>query len=215
MQKAFIFDFDATLVDSKDVIYKCFEKITMIIAPERVGEIKKIIIGPPLEETAKEILGSEYLDKVNTFTKMFIQLHDQNVTNFSKPFPKVIETLKKLHSSNIPMAIATNKREIPTYELINHYGWFDFFRFIECSNSNNNKRNKTEMISEIIKKNALFANASLVGDTKGDGLSAQKNNIPFIYAAYGYGKETKWDKIEMYKSINKFDEILNETEINI
>ena len=27
----------------------------MIIAPERVGEIKKIVIGPPLEETAKEI----------------------------------------------------------------------------------------------------------------------------------------------------------------
>ena len=45
----------------------------------------------------------------------------------TQPYPDVIETLKKLHSKNIPMAVATNKRLAPTNKLIDHFGWNDYF----------------------------------------------------------------------------------------
>ena len=57
MSKAIIFDFDGTLVDSEKAIYKCFQSITRHIAPERASYAKNILIGPPLRETASEILG--------------------------------------------------------------------------------------------------------------------------------------------------------------
>jgi phosphoglycolate phosphatase len=59
LSKAIIFDFDGTLVDSEKAIYECFKSITKRIAPERERYAKNILIGPPLRDTASEILGPE------------------------------------------------------------------------------------------------------------------------------------------------------------
>ena len=55
MNKCWIFDFDGTLVDSEKHVRETFLKITKEIAPERTEIAAKVLIGPPLEETAKEI----------------------------------------------------------------------------------------------------------------------------------------------------------------
>ena len=57
MKKYWIFDFDGTLINSEKHVRETFLKITKEIAPERLVFAKKVVIGPPLEETAKEILG--------------------------------------------------------------------------------------------------------------------------------------------------------------
>ena len=55
MNNCWIFDFDGTLVDSEKYIRETFIKITKEIAPEREDFAVKVVIGPPLNETAKEI----------------------------------------------------------------------------------------------------------------------------------------------------------------
>ena len=66
---AFIFDFDGTLVNSETAIYQCFIEITKQLAPDRIEIAKNILIGPPLRETAAEILGLDHQDKLNQFFK--------------------------------------------------------------------------------------------------------------------------------------------------
>ena len=110
MSKAIIFDFDGTLVDSEKAIYECFQSITKRIAPERERYAKNILIGPPLRDTASEILGPEHQDSLDKFVQSFITMHDEQVIRHTHPYPDVIQVLKKLHNKNIPMAVATNKR---------------------------------------------------------------------------------------------------------
>ena len=74
---AFIFDFDGTLVDSEKAIYQCFQKITKQLAPERIDYAKSILIGPPLRNTASEILGPEHQDSLDEFVQLFISMHDE------------------------------------------------------------------------------------------------------------------------------------------
>jgi phosphoglycolate phosphatase len=207
LSKAIIFDFDGTLVDSEITIYKCFQTITNYLAPERIDYAKKILIGPPLRDTASEILGPNHQGQLNEFVKLFIEMHDEHAIKNTQPYPGVIDTLKKLRSKEIPMAVATNKRYAPTINLIKHFNWQEYFTFIECSDNKNQVRNKDEMIQEILKNN-YFNKALFVGDTVNDGLSANLNHLPFILASYGYGRNQDWTKVKLKFKIQKFSEIL-------
>ena len=209
MTKAFIFDFDGTLVDSEQAIYQCFQSITKKIAPNRIKYAKNILIGPPLRDTASEILGHEHQDSLDEFVQLFITMHDEQVIQHTQPYPDVIQVLKELHTQNIPMAVATNKRLVPTQKLIDHFGWSDYFSSIECSDNQSQIRNKDAMIQDIIDQNKSFQGSYFVGDTVNDGLSANLNQLLFIRACYGYGRNQDWSKVTTYQVIHQFVEILN------
>jgi phosphoglycolate phosphatase len=208
LSKAIIFDFDGTLVDSEKAIYECFQSITKHIAPERESYAKNLLIGPPLRDTASEILGPKNQDLLNEFVQSFIEMHDEQVTQHTQPYPDVIQALKQLHSKNIAMAVATNKRQAPTQKLMDHFGWNDYFLSVECSDSQNQMRNKDVMIQDIINQNQIFQGNYFVGDTVNDGLSANLNQLPFIKACYGYGRDQDWSKVTSFKEIHQFIEIL-------
>ena len=208
MTKAFIFDFDGTLVDSEQAIYQCFQSITKKLAPNRVEYAKNILIGPPLRDTASEILGHEHQDKLGEFVQLFITMHDEQVIQHTLSYPDVIQVLKELHTQNIPMAVATNKRSVPTQKLINHFGWNDYFQSVECSDSQSRIRNKDAMIQDIINHNGSFSGGYFIGDTVNDGLSANLNQLQFIKASYGYGRNQDWSKVTSYCEIHHFIEIL-------
>jgi phosphoglycolate phosphatase len=205
---AFIFDFDGTLVNSETAIYQCFIEITKQLAPDRIEIAKNILIGPPLRETAAEILGLEHQDKLNQFVDLFIKLHDDEIVLHTHAFETVHKTLSRLHEQNILMAIATNKREAPTIKLIHHLNWIHYFQAIECSDSGNKTRNKDEMIQAILKKYSAFNSSFFVGDTVNDGLSANLNQLNFIKANYGYGQNQDWSKVNTHQEIHQFAEIL-------
>ena len=209
MSKAIIFDFDGTLVDSEKVIYECFQSISKSLAPERINYAKNILIGPPLRDTASEILGPENQSQLDKFVELFIQMHDEKVIQHTQPYPNVIEVLKEIYAKNIPMAIATNKRLAPTKKLISHFGWEDYFVFVECSDSQSQIRNKDSMIQDIINCDDSFHGSYFVGDTINDGLSANLNQLSFIKANYGYGRDQDWTNVITNQEIHQFIEILN------
>ena len=208
MIKAFIFDFDGTLVNSEQAIYQCFQSITKKLAPNRVEYAKNILIGPPLRDTASEILGHEHQDSLDEFVQLFIKMHDEQVIQHTQPYPDVIQVLKQLHTQSIPMAVATNKRLAPTQKLIDHFDWNDYFQSVECSDSQSQIRNKDAMIQDIINQNKSFQGSYFIGDTVNDGLSANLNQLPFIKACYGYGLDQDWSKVTSYQEIYQFTEIL-------
>ena len=208
LTQAFIFDFDGTLVDSEQAIYQCFQSITKQLAPNRVEHAKNILIGPPLRDTASEILGPEHQDSLDEFVQLFIDMHDEQVIQHTQPYPDVIEVLKQLHTQNIPMAVATNKRLEPTQKLMDYFGWNAYFRSIECINSQQKIRNKHTMIYDILSKNPSLQGSYFVGDTVNDGLSANLYQLLFIKACYGYGVNQDWSKVNVYREIHQFIDIL-------
>lgn len=207
MKKCWIFDFDGTLVDSEKAIQQCFIKTTKALTPDRLHLVKDILIGPPLRDTAKSILGPNNFDKVDLFVSMFIDLHDNRVIHDSKPYPMANEILTTLYELNNPIAIATNKRMEPTLKLIDYLGWRSFFVCIECSDSQKKVRDKKKMIGDIIRQYPKFSEATLVGDTVGDGESAKSYKLPFIRAHYGYGRKQDWSSIPSTFTIKELGDL--------
>lgn len=208
MNKAFIFDFDGTLVNSASHIRKTFLEITQQMAPQRLSYAKNIVIGPPLKKTAIEILGCHEPKLLKNFIDNFIKIHDESILLHTNAYIDSYETLKTLTKMGNKIAIATNKRSIPTLKIIKHFGWDDFFEFVECSDSKIKITNKTNMIKNIIKKDNDFKKAFFIGDTTNDAIAAESCNLKFIKATYGYGASENWENISVYKSIDSLKELI-------
>ncbi len=208
MSKAWIFDFDGTLVHSEALITQCFERITKKLAPRRLSVAKQIHIGPPLRHSVAEILGSPKHPLIDEFVTDFIHMHDNEILNHTSPYPSVHETLVSLHEQGEKMAIATNKRLAPTKKILEYLNWNKFFIFVECSDSESVIRNKKKMIQAILEKDSDFKGAYFIGDTVGDGLAAEYNNLSFICARYGYGNLENWEDIRITSNIKAMKDIL-------
>ena len=208
MGKLWIFDFDGTLVDSEVAIKHCYLKVTEKLLPERINFVKNILIGPTLEETTRTILTNKNLHLKNEFMKEFQSQYDSEMVLETPIYPNVSEVLGNLKSNGDSLSVLTNKRAIPTHKLINHYKWNDLFDWVACMDEYPDLKNKSELLKkqDIPKKN--YSKILLVGDTVNDGITAEKNEIDFIKVNYGYGREQDWQGINIFKSIDKFDELL-------
>jgi phosphoglycolate phosphatase len=69
-------------------------------------------------------------------------------------------------------------------------------------------RDKHQMIKAIAEKDSDFEDSYFIGDTVGDGLSANSSHTPFIKASYGYGQAQDWSSVTISQTINGIDELL-------
>jgi phosphoglycolate phosphatase len=69
-------------------------------------------------------------------------------------------------------------------------------------------RNKDAMIQDIINQNTSFYGSFFIGDTVNDGLSANLNQLSFIKACYGYGRDQDWSRVTIHQEMHQFSEIL-------
>jgi len=208
MVKLWIFDFDGTLVDSAVAIKHCYLKVTEKLLPERINFVENILIGPTLEETAQSILTNKNLHLKDLFIKEFQSQYDGEIVLETPIYLNVSDVLQKLKNNGDSLSVLTNKRAIPTHKLIKHYKWDNFFDWVACMDEYPDLKNKSELLKkqDIPKKN--YSKILLVGDTLNDGITAEKNEIDFIKVNYGYGREQDWQGINIFKSIDKFDELL-------
>ena len=208
MGKLWIFDFDGTLVDSAVAIKHCYLKVTKKLLPERINFVENILIGPTLEETAQSILTNKNLHLKDLFIKEFQSQYDGEIVLETPIYLNVSDVLQKLKNNGDSLSVLTNKRAIPTHKLIKHYKWDNFFDWVACMDEYPDLKNKSELLKkqDIPKKN--YSKTLLVGDTINDGITAEKNEIDFIKVNYGYGREQDWQGINIFKSIDKFDELL-------
>ena len=168
-----------------------------------------MVIGPTLDESSRIILTDKNLHFLDEFKMRFLQLYDDKLVLETPQYPHVDKTLKQLHDQGDHLTIVTNKRAYPTYKLIYHYGWHQFFKWIACMDQYPAATKKSEMIKQKKIKYQDFSSVFLIGDTLSDAEAASANNINFIQANYGYGKKEDWHSVKIFRTIKKFDEILN------
>lgn len=208
MNKYWIFDFDGTLVDSEAAIKKCYIKITNEMAPNRMLFAQNMQIGPTLKDTCSLILGKDLINLLPIYMAKFKYEYDQNTILETQMYPNAKKVLDDLIKKGDKLALATNKRSAPTETLLKKYKLNDYFDWVACIDNYPTQKNKTEMLSTILGENNIFKKAYFVGDTVGDGITANKNNLKFIRASYGYGKSEDWHGVQIFKSINQINQLL-------
>ncbi len=110
----------------------------------------------------------------------------------------VAEGLKEL-SSTYPLFIVSNCQRGYIELFLESTQLARVFRDFECWG--NTGQSKADNLRNVIRRNNLQAPA-FVGDTEGDEQAALACDVPFIYAAYGYGKSGRFALL-----VNSFGEL--------
>lgn len=113
-------------------------------------------------------------------------------------FPQVAETLETL-SRSYRLFIVSNCQNGYIEAFLGYYGFGAFFTDTECFGRTG--KNKGDNIRILLERNPL-EKAVYVGDTQIDLESAEYAGLPFLHAAYGYGRIEK-----AVRSIRTFSEL--------
>ena len=191
--EAIIFDLDGTLWSTIDCSYNTLKEvqerhpdITREISKE---EVRKSM-GLPFDVIVKNYYGYLDFELAVSYAKEAFNKNVENLLKFGGTLYSGLEdTIKKL-SNEYKLCIVSNCVEGYIESFLKTSNLGSYFTDYECNGKT--KLTKGENIKLIMERNNIKS-AVYVGDTMGDKEAAKDANIPFIYAAYGFGDVDNYD----------------------
>ena len=183
-----MFDLDGTLWNPTAITLKALqlavEKIPEITQKITANDVRSIFglqhnqvikkLFPYLDESVQKKIDIAASLELNLLAKSNACFLFDNVEN-------VLKTLK----SNYPLFIVSNCQKGYIETFLERNNFQDYFIDYECSG--NTGQNKAFNIKHVITRNNL-QHPVYIGDTQIDADASKENNIPFIYAKYGFGE---------------------------
>lgn len=190
MKTHILFDFDGTLVDSAPAILTCFERVLQAHALEACRSIDASLIGPPLRQTLEILSGQNDPAVLDALGASFKDIYDTEACLQTPAYVGCQVVLEQLHEQGFTLAIATNKRLLPTRRIIAALGWEGLFAEVFASDSLPERyTDKSGMIAGLLHDFDIVPEAVLyVGDTEADCRAAAANGVAFWPVAWGYGR---------------------------
>ena len=183
-----LFDLDGTLWDSSEAVVQSWNEVIRTLPDfhrEVTLEDMTHLMGKTMTEIAYEFFDSvdhsravELMRMCTDNENIYISKHGGNL------MPALTETLRIL-SKDYFLAIVSNCQKGYIEAFLSYHRLEEYFDdHLDFATTG---LPKGDNISIVVDRNALES-AFYIGDIQGDKDSADKAGIPFIHAAYGYGK---------------------------
>ncbi len=202
LPESIIFDVDGTLWDTVALVAQSWN-----LALEGLGlpasctaDSIRPLFGKTMEQIAEvlmpELPAPEREAKMTCFMEVenrFLAAHPCQVF-----YPGILETMEQLAKSH-RLFIVSNCQQGYIEICMDKGGFGSCIRDHACFGDT--KTCKGETIRTIMARNSV-TEAVYVGDTQGDLEAARYAGIPFIWAAYGFGRPSEWDdRIETFSDL--------------
>ena len=188
MKKGIIFDMDGTLWDSAEQVAKSWNVAAAGIGYEYhlTAEDIMAVMGKPMDELAELIFKQPRREDSMRLLLVCGDYENEYLReNGAVLYPELRNTMERLKEMGYSLYIVSNCQSGYIEAFLDYYKFHDLFDDIECFGNNNKQKN--ENISLIVERNQL-ERAVYVGDIQGDYDATMKAGLPFIHAAYGFGK---------------------------
>lgn len=200
-KKGLIFDMDGTLWDSAENVARSWDQVVQEQGyPGRVTtEGIKAVMGKSMD-VIEELLFSQWtgekraqlMEACCAYENAYLREHGGNL------YPELRTTLEVL-KKDYHLYIVSNCQSGYIEAFLDHYKMWDLFEDIECFG--NNLLPKGQNIRLLADRNQL-TDAAYVGDIQGDYDATMEAGLPFIYAAYGFGRiDAETARIESFEEL--------------
>lgn len=185
-----IFDFDGTLVNSYQGIQNAFDYAFKEVYLRTNNINIRKLVGPPIKEILFELTREQDENVISNFATSFKNKYDEKEYLSSELYSDVKIMLETLSINKIKIILCTNKRIVPTIKMLQSFDLNKYFHKIYTLDSENIKfKNKDDLLNYIISsENIDLIKTLFVGDTIHDENASSKNNVPFVFAKYGFGR---------------------------
>jgi phosphoglycolate phosphatase len=182
-----ICDLDGTLVDSQPGILEALRQACFTAGIEPLRPLDGTLVGPPLDELLQSVTGLPAGDSLDRLRGAFTDIYDGGACRLTIPFTGVEQMLHAVIARGCGLALATNKRHIPTASILESLGWQSLFGVVETVDSRPPySRSKARILRDILDASSPAA-AAYLGDTAADVTAALEVSLPCILAGWGYG----------------------------
>ena len=193
--KAYIFDLDGVLIDSKKMMSHAWTKCQLEHNLDQPFSEYFKHIGKPFRDIMKE-LGIKNSDAVkNTYDKASMQLMDE----FLVFYPGVEDTLNKL-KKGYKIAVVTSKTAERTKVILEKLD-VEFDYIVSPKKGLRGKPAPDQILWCLAMINTAPKDAIYVGDMQVDYDASQRAGTGFIHATYGYGN------VECELSVDQIDQL--------
>ncbi len=208
--KLYIFDFDGTLGDSRDLIVR-----TMMDTFDAVGLAK------PSAKACTETIGLPLADCFRVSAHLTAEISEKcadvyrqifrrnNVTGAVQPFEGVVETLQHLHAAGNTLAIASSRRHESLDSLVAGFGITNLFDVIIGADDVENAKPHPEPVNNILAQLSFAPKDTLVvGDAPYDIMMGKNAGTWTCGVSYGNGKREELLKAGADHIIDHFADVM-------
>ena len=205
-----LFDLDGTLVDTLPDLTNALNEVLRErgYAPLAQSEVKPMIGDgmPMLLQRGFAARGADAAE-AEAVRPRFIAIYEAGGNRMSRPYPGVAKTLAALRAQGFATAVATNKPQHATGEVLRDMGLAALFdgyaggdKFAVRKPDPGHLLGLVEMLGGDPKRTAM------VGDSENDALSAKAAGMKLILMGYGYARI---DPVELGpdRVLDRFDEL--------
>jgi pyrophosphatase PpaX len=166
----YLFDLDGTLVDTRELIYRCFEHTLMEFKlPPVSRRIVEDSVGMTLRAQYELFLGSISTSRFEELAAIHMQFQYQHYAQLLRVYPGVREVLCTLRQQSRAMAIVTSRRAESTNKYLQECNLADFFQVIITPESTAEHKPHPGPVVEALRRLGAEADKTLfIGDTPFD-----------------------------------------------
>lgn len=208
--KFILFDFDGTLTDSSEGIFK-----SLTYAFESYGhgtpslELLKKFIGPPLHYSFTEFCGFDD-NHAHEMTDKYRERYKVKGYLESRLYEGVPETLKALKEQGFILATASSKPLAFVDGICQNLGIKKYFDFLGGTAFDNTSESKATVIENAMKNiGASLDDTLMVGDRLFDIVGAHTVGIPCCAVLYGFGSREEFEEYSAEYIVATPEEILD------
>lgn len=181
-----IFDLDGTLTDSADGIVASFRHaLGHIGAPVPEGDLVARLVGPPMDETLRALLGERAEEAIAAFRAEYAA----RGWSMNTPFDGIEPLLADLRAAGVRLAVATSKLEPTARRILAHFGLDQHFEVIAGASPDGARKTKVEVLAHALNQlRPLPERVLMVGDRSHDVHGAATHGIDTVVVGWGYGQ---------------------------
>jgi len=186
--RAFLFDLDGTLIDSKlDLVTSVNAMLRQMGRAELPVELVATFIGHGALQLITSALGLDATDEQrHTGLSLFMSHYQEHKLDATRPYSGVVEALDSL--SGFPLSVLTNKPTTMSIEILQGLGLAKYFRSIYGGDSFEKKKPDPAGALAILQELGVPpAQAAMIGDSEVDVQTARNAGMLAVAVNYGFG----------------------------
>lgn len=190
MKKLVIFDLDGTLLDTLgDLAVSANYALKKFGYPEHEKEEYRYMVGNGITKLIERALPEEFRteDQVMHVRAEFVSYYSIHKTDLTRPYPGIPELLDMLKQKGLVLAVASNKYQEATRELIWHYFKERTFEVILGQRDTMPTKPDPSIVNEIMTVVGVGEEATLyVGDSCIDMQTALNAGVTAVGVSWGF-----------------------------
>ncbi|MEG1793581.1 MAG: HAD family hydrolase [Rikenellaceae bacterium] len=190
MVKLVIFDLDGTLLNTiKDLGVSANYVLGRRGYPQHELSKYRYFVGNGIAKLLERALPEECRTKENVIDikKDFMDYYSAHKADFTVPYQGIVPLLKELKEKGISLAVASNKYNSATTELITHYFGSGFFDFVYGQREGIAVKPDPTVVFDILKDAGLPKEDALyVGDSGVDMQTALNSGVRSVGVTWGF-----------------------------